>query len=622
MVQTIQATFAPDAFLIVLPDPETNRQTVAHAHNYASPRPDDPLITAVIRHGPRVLSVVRPSDRKGIGGALPDGIESWVGVPIGAAGRSIGAISLLASTAGRFAEWHRDFLGAIAAQLVMALESARLLQLLAAGRREWDQSVNAISQAFCVVDGGGVIRRANRAFGELVNIPVPSLTGQPWIAVLPASWADTVAQVLAAKDGAKQVELKAGSRLFTLAGFPLADLEDTCVLAFEDQTDKRHLQEQLIQSEKMSAIGQLIAGIAHDLNNPLASVVGFADYLVEESGDTPAYLRGPLRAIRQEAERAAKIVRNLLSFARKHEAQRRSQPVAPLLDATLLLLRNQLIATNVDAELRVESDLPNVEVDANQIQQVFVNIINNAAQAIRSSKTGGRITITATKCREGVAVTVHDDGPGIPDDVGERIFEPFFTTKPEGEGTGLGLSICLGIIKEHGGRISYIPGDDGGAVFRVELPSGTAPEEREAPEAPETGKLRLLVVDDEPHIQHYMVATLEAWGHAVSVAADGTEALAMLRSGPFDVIICDLRMPKVGGREFFEMLRQDHPDVARRVVFATGDTVHGDALQFLESAGQPFLHKPFTLKELLKELRSVLSEVAGATPDPPSTPAG
>jgi signal transduction histidine kinase len=215
------------------------------------------------------------------------------------------------------------------------------------------------------------------------------------MSVLPEHWADPVARALAAAGTHTQYELKSDERTFTVSALPLAEPEGTAVLVFEDQTAKRVLQEQLIQSEKMSAIGQLIAGVAHDLNNPLASVVGFADYLVEE-GDPPDAMRHPLEAIRQEAERAASIVRNLLNFARKQEGLRRSQPIRPILDAIIGLLHNQLMTSKVEMTLEVDDDLPYVDVDANQIQQVFVNLISNAAQAIHSSGVGSRIGVHVT----------------------------------------------------------------------------------------------------------------------------------------------------------------------------------------------------------------------------------
>jgi two-component system NtrC family sensor kinase len=355
-----------------------------------------------------------------------------------------------------------------------------------------------------------------------------------------------VARALADAGSHTQYELKSDERTFTVSALPLAEPKGTAVLVFEDQTDKRLLQEQLVQSEKMSAIGQLIAGVAHDLNNPLASVVGFADYLVEE-GDAPETMRHPLEAIRQEAERAANIVRNLLNFARKQEDLRRSQPIQPILDATLGLLHNQLMASKVEMTLEVDDDLPYVDVDANQIQQVFVNLVNNAAQTIHSSGVGGKVGVEITKWLDGVAVTIADDGPGVPEALAERIFEPFFTTKGDGGGTGLGLSICQGIIKEHGGRITHAPTPGGGATFRVELP-GSAPRDPTGEHPlPETGPLTILVVDDEPHIIHYMRATLEAWGHTVAVASNGADALTQAVDRPFNVIITDLRMPHLPG---------------------------------------------------------------------------
>jgi two-component system NtrC family sensor kinase len=206
--------------------------------------------------------------------------------------------------------------------------------------------------------------------------------------------------------------------------------------------------------------------------------------------------------------------------------------------------------------------------------------------------------------------------------VAQRVFEPFFSTKSEGEGTGLGLSICHGIVKEHGGGMTVDPGGNGrGATFTVELPGGAragslAHDAARAPsasrlrapaapaEAPE--RLRVLVVDDEPHILHYMQATLESWGHEVVLAHDGSQALKRALIQPFDLIICDLRMPRLGGREMFQTLAQMHPAVAERIIFATGDTVRGDTLQFLEELGRPFLQKPFKLDELRRVLAAVV----------------
>jgi len=188
------------------------------------------------------------------------------------------------------------------------------------------------------------------------------------------------------------------------------------------------------------------------------------------------------------------------------------------------------------------------------------------------------------------------------------VFEPFFTTKPAGQGTGLGLSICQGIIKEHGGRLTLRSAPGEGSTFTAELPAARPelPVKAAAPDPARAGPWRILVVDDEPHILHYMRATLEAWGHTVETAADGVEALSLALSGGHDVIITDVRMPNLGGREFYERLSVERPDVATRVVFSTGDTVRDDTMAFLERSGKPFLHKPFKLAELRSTLSAAL----------------
>jgi len=589
----------PDRLSVVLLDTESNRLAVTYDTNAVPARTDDPLLQLALRRGPLAFprDVREEARRRGVDlgvDAPPPG--SWIGAPLVAAGRTMGAVSVSSDRAGALGKPEVTLVSLVLAQGVIALENARLVELLSSAKREWEKTVDAISQAICIVDAHGTVRRANRVFAELIQMPVTAIPGRPWLGLLPPAWSDPVARAIA-EPAATSVEIRAGERALLLTTIPMAE-PGSAVLVFEDQTDRRRLQEQLIQSEKMSAIGQLIAGVAHDLNNPLASVVGFSDFLAEAG--VPASLEEPLQVIRQEAERAATIVKNLLSFARTQEGERVRQPIQPLLDSTLVLLRNQLMTHKVEATLDVEPGLPEVEVDANQIKQVFVNLINNACQAIASDAPSGRIWISAKRAQDVIAVSVTDSGPGIPEDVAARVFEPFFTTKPEGEGTGLGLSICQGILKEHGGRISLESRPGSGATFTVELPVGVPAVRAEPAPAPrgEAKPLHILVVDDEPHILHYMRATLESWGHTVEVASDGAYALERALAGPFDVIICDLRMPHLSGRDMYMKLVRQDPRVAERIIFATGDTVRGDTLQFLDGLGRPYLHKPFTLAEL------------------------
>jgi len=589
----------PDRLSVVLLDTESNRLAVTYDTNAVPARTDDPLLQLALRRGPLAFprDVREEARRRGVDlgvHAPPPG--SWIGAPLVAGGRTMGAVSVSSDRAGALGKPEVTLVSLVLAQGVIALENARLVELLSSAKREWEKTVDAISQAICIVDAHGTVRRANRVFAELIQLPVTALPGRPWLGLLPPAWSDPVARAIA-EPSATSVEIRAGERALLLTTIPMAE-PGSAVLVFEDQTDRRRLQEQLIQSEKMSAIGQLIAGVAHDLNNPLASVVGFSDFLAETG--VPASLEEPLQVIRQEAERAATIVKNLLSFARTQEGERVRQPIQPLLDSTLVLLRNQLMAHKVEATLDVEPGLPEVEVNANQIKQVFVNLINNACQAIASDAPSGRIWISAKRAQDVIAVSVTDSGPGIPEDVAARVFEPFFTTKPEGEGTGLGLSICQGILKEHGGRISLETRPGSGATFAVELPVGVPAVRAEPAPAPrgEAKPLHILVVDDEPHILHYMRATLESWGHTVEVASDGAYALERALAGPFDVIICDLRMPHLSGRDMYMKLVRQDPRVAERIIFATGDTVRGDTLQFLDGLGRPYLHKPFTLAEL------------------------
>jgi two-component system NtrC family sensor kinase len=608
LLRHVRENFAPTEIALSLFHHDVDaRDTLHHAWPARGPN-RQLLLEHTSRSGALLLSDgLEPLVHDGTLPPQPDSSGSWLFAPLIAKGRVTGAIGVRGEP-GRYRRPDLALLEGLVSQASIALESARLVDLHDDGRRSWQEVVDAISPALCIVDRGGRIRRANRAFADLVNAPPASLIGRPWQAFAPPEWATELQRALDQQGAGREVELRTGEQTYAVTAVPITSTDSSAVvLLFDDQTERRRLQDQLIQSEKMSAIGQLIAGIAHDLNNPLASVVGFADYLTEVP-NVPPPLREPLQVIQEEAERASNIVKNLLSFARKQEHQRRPTALKPLLDATFLLLRNNLMAYRVEASLEVEPDLPMPDIDPNQIQQVFVNLINNAAQAIASTGRPGTVVVRARRWLDGVAVDVVDDGPGMSESLAAQVFEPFFTTKPEGEGTGLGLSISQGIVREHGGRIMLSTEEDRGSVFTVQLPLATQPtapvpdEDQQAP----TRRLRVLVVDDEPHILHYMRATLEAWGHVPVVASDGAEALAVAEGDTFDLVISDLRMPRLSGREFYEELVRRRPELAARLVFSSGDTVRGDTLAFLESLDRPYLHKPFSLAEL----RDLLGEVA------------
>jgi len=591
----LERLFDPAAVLVMFPaadDP--TRQVPAAARGDPPPAPFDPFVEKV-QHAGEVVRTASPAR---------------LGAPLEAAGHSLGCLVLWGKRPRAFGAAAEPLLAAAAAQVTLALQNTQLFSLLSAGKREWEEMADAIGHAICIVDGRGLVRRANRSFAALVGTPVTALPGRPWSDLLPAPWLDAIRAAIARPGIAGATELRQHRSIYSVSALALKGEDDeSAVVIIEDHTETRRLQEHLIQSEKLSAIGQLIAGVAHELNNPLASVLGFADYLVE-SGDVPAHLAEPLRVIQQEAQRAAVIVRNLLTFARRQERDRRQLAIGSVLERTIALLRNQLLGLHVEIALEVDAGLPEIDGNLNQLQQVFLNLANNAAQAIASAGRPGLVRVHARHRLDGVAVDVSDDGPGIPEALQQRVFEPFFTTKPEGEGTGLGLSICQGIVKEHGGRLTLqsVPGQ--GATFTVELPaSHVAPPAARAPAAPSGATGRILLVDDEPHILHYMRATLTAWGHEVEVATDGEAAVAQALNGRYDLIITDVRMPRVSGRELYERLRREAPAAAERVVFSTGDTVRDDTMAFLEHTGRPVLHKPFKLAEL----REVLAGALGKT---------
>ncbi len=590
---TLDALFTPAAASVALQADPGGPCAIVAARGAPRVEPGAPFLEACLQSA-HLLRTERPP---------------CLGAPLVAAGHTVGAMVVEGREGAAFTAADEAVLSAAAAEVSLAIQNCRLLTLLSSGKREWELMVDAIGAAVCIVDRHGSVHRANRTFAALVGTPVTTVAGRAWQELLPPGWLHPLSRLIGS-EGAAPILLRDAGRVFMATAIAIGRDEgedNATVLILDDQTERRRLQEQLVQSEKMSAVGQLISGVAHELNNPLASVLGFADFLIE-SGEAPPALAEPLRVIQQEAQRAAGIVKNLLTFARRQDQERRHVAIGEVLERTAALLRNQMVQSRVELLLEVADGLPDVFGSPNQLQQIFVNLINNAAQAIATTGKPGTVIVRARAWLEGVAVDVEDTGPGVPPDLAERIFEPFFTTKREGEGTGLGLSICQGLVKEHGGRLSLRAGGEGGASFTVELPAASTPAAGAAgPAAPAPARARVLVIDDESHILHYMRATLEAWGHEVRTTADGAEGLRLALEGTHDLVFTDVRMPGVGGREIYEALRERAPGVAERVVFATGDTVAGDTLAFLEATGRPVLTKPFKLAELRATLAAALA---------------
>ncbi len=404
---------------------------------------------------------------------------------------------------------------------------------------------------------------------------------------------------------------------------------------YRDITGQRLIQSKLLQTEKMAALGQLVSGIAHELNNPLTSIQGYAQLLL--SRRLASDRSGDALRISQEAERAGRIVKNLLLFSRETKPERRPVNLAEVIERTLSLRAYELKLQNIAVELALDPHLPNLLADSAQLQQVVLNLIVNAEQAIvlerGEESRHGRIMIrTRRRAGDRIAMEVSDDGPGISPEAVSRIFDPFFTTKPAGVGTGLGLSIVYGIIQAHGGEVSVESQPGHGATLTVELPAlaGTGfdfahKQPASAPVASGMASLllllrllsgqtarreRILVVEDEPTVAELIADVLTEEGHRVDTLLDSREALDRLEEKKYALVICDLKMPYVDGPGLYRSLvRRGNPS-QHRFLFVTGDTMSPRTLEFLTSSGLPYLAKPF----LVDELKEAVSRAFAAVP--------
>jgi two-component system NtrC family sensor kinase len=633
----VYITRAEEGFLL-LRDHQADELYLRAAKNLGAARAqrmrmpiEDTLAGQVIRTGRPVRL-----DRASHGAALKVKtgflVRAILQVPLTVGHEVIGVLAVDNQQSERiFTENDQYLLAALADYAAIAIENARLYSEARRNEDRYRDLFENANDLIFTLDRDLRLVKMNKRALSLAGEPEGALHGRPLCEFcLPDSWANAEARF---------AELLAGQPIepFELAmrhGDGRAIVEVSARLTREPDrgeaihciarnlTERRRLEEQLLQAEKLSAIGQLVAGVAHELNNPLTSISGYTQLLLRDTS-LPAEARDDLVHINTQAERAARIVRNLLLFAREHKPERRLINLNDVIRDTLSLRAYQLRVDNIQVVLELDDRLPETVADPFQLQQVILNLINNAHQAMQERGGSGTLTLrtglapraerTGALDRPALRFAVSDTGVGIPAAALPRIFDPFYTTKPVGQGTGLGLSICFGIVQEHGGRIWAESEPGVGTTVLVELPlrrerpADDPAETNGTPEAAAPASAgRVLVVDDEPPVGNLLARILRDLGHEARVVASGVEALDLLDRETFDLVLTDIKMPGMNGFELHQAISARDPSLAARLVFVTGDMLSAATQARLAQIGNAYLAKPFAIEKVEALVRSFL----------------
>ena len=612
------------------------------------------------------------------------GVRSILAVPLLYERQVIGILEQVATIPNFFTERDVDTLrlmaGVLAAALGHAKEFAEKKKLIAArtdALSALQASQERVRTAFeCSAVGmtlttsDGRFMQANRALSEMLGYTETELTTLSFQDITHPDDQEgsrlAMARLLNGEVRSFQMEKrylrKDGAPVWVLLGVSVAHDADGFPLHFVSQmvditqrkraeAERHNLQLQLAQSSKMQAVGQLVSGVAHELNNPLAAILGFSEILLQDCKDPET--RESLNIIFGQAQRSRAIVRDLLSFIRTREGRQRAPTdMHEMLDRVTRALMPAAQAEGATIVADLSMPCPMLEVDRAGLEQVFTNLVMNAVQAAGP----GVVRVTAQVVGDHVEIAVEDNGPGIAPDVFPRLFEPFFTTKPVGQGTGLGLPVSLGIVEQHGGTLraeNRPAAEGGGARFVVSLPmtrtehpavervlpdgvnlsprrtphamavirearvAAARPFERHPTPVPSdaTRKPHILVIDDESAIRNALRRFFERRGWVVEEASDGGKGLETLLDRDecwFDAMVCDLKMPGVSGMQVYATLAAQRPELLKRLIFATGDVASPDAAAFLQETRCPVLEKPYELSVLAATVERVRS--GGARP--------
>jgi PAS domain S-box-containing protein len=377
------------------------------------------------------------------------------------------------------------------------------------------------------------------------------------------------------------------------------------------EEERQQLEQKAQFASRLASVGEMASGIAHEINNPLTGVIGYAQLLLQE--DLPDNVRKDLETINDGAKRVANVIQRLLAFARQSKPQRTYVNVNEVVATTLELRGYHLQTSNIEVRTELAPDLPLTITDGGQLQQVFLNLIVNAETEMNLARGSGKLTVKTEQIDNAIRISFKDDGPGIAEENLEKIFDPFFTTRQVGQGTGLGLSVCYGIVSQHGGRIYAESKPGKGATFYVELPMLTEDKQLEFPEPDVTEQrkrsgVRILVVDDEHVVREFINKALEEEGHQVDTVDNAEDAIEMVKNKKYRIILLDIKMPGMSGIELYKRFQKMNSALARSVVFVTGDVMGARTLSFLAKVKSPYITKPFDGKQLNTAINRLFNE--------------
>src|SRR6266704_3306610 len=508
-------------------------------------------------------------------------VGSAAAVPLRAHGALVGTLVIADPRDGAFPPEDVRLLSTVATHAAIVIANARFFEHVRHAKEQWETAFDSLSEGIAVVDKAGRVRRANRSLATMLGVPIPGVIGCDLGEALlgPSSALPGLLAAVRQGGGAQPLVVRSsalgeggggggrGGRTLRVnaARIPVPAADQSVVVLVEDVTDQQAIEAHLIQSEKLAAVGQLVSGVAHELNNPL-------------------------------------------TFAHKGPAEQAPVDLNDVIHRTLILMSYDLKLKDVTIEKHL-APLPAVLGDRRALQQVVLNLLNNAAQAVTTNPPGRpQVIHLSSWFDDRVRLRVADTGPGIPDDVLPQLFTPFFTTKEPGQGTGLGLSITYSIVEAHGGRITVERPSDGGAAFLVDLPAApagaaAAPRKTPEPQAAPAVKRTILLVDDDPAVRRMVKALFGREGHSVEVARSGQHALDLARTRGYDLILADAQAP-ARDRLFVEQLVETQPDLRDRVLVGLGD-VPPPAEKALARLGVRYVRKPFNLRDLRDEAARV-----------------